>query len=106
MRRTLVVANRTLGGEHLASELEARMRAGPAAFFVLVPASHTDDGAVGDANPVLAIADLVRDREFDEILLSTLPPGPSRWLRQDLPHRVERRFGLPVTHVVAVPEPA
>jgi hypothetical protein len=34
------------------------------------------------------------------VILSTLPPGPSRWLGMDLPHRVERRFGVPVTHVV------
>src|SRR5512134_620323 len=33
------------------------------------------EGCVGDANPVLAAADLMIDREFDEIILSTLPPG-------------------------------
>jgi hypothetical protein len=35
-----------------------------------------------------------------------LPPGASRWLKQDLPHRVERSFSVPVTHVVGeVQEP-
>lgn len=59
------------------------------------------DGEVGDANPVDAIRDvLLRDR-FDEVILVTFPPGISRWLRQDLPHRVERAFGIPVTHLVA-----
>jgi cell pole-organizing protein PopZ len=62
------------------------------------------DGEVADENPLEAIGDAVRDREFDEIILSTLPPGLSRWLRQDLPHRVERTFEGTVTHVVAEPE--
>jgi hypothetical protein len=66
------------------------------------------EGEVGDENPLLAIADVVREREFDEIILSTLPPGVSRWLRQDLPHRAERQFDLPVHHVVgdAAPSPS
>jgi hypothetical protein len=58
------------------------------------------DGEVGDPNPLQAIADAMRERAFDEIILSTLPPGASRWLKQDLPHRVERSFSIPVTHVV------
>jgi hypothetical protein len=63
-------------------------------------------GEVGDPDPLQAIADALRERPFDEIILSTLPPGASRWLRQDLPHRVERSFSVPVTHVVAeVEEP-
>ena len=63
-------------------------------------------GEVGDPDPLQAIADAMRERPFDEIILSTLPPGASRWLRQDLPHRVERSFSVPVTHVVAeVEEP-
>ena len=33
------------------------------------------------------------------VILSTLPLGASRWLKQDLPHRLERTFGLPVTLV-------
>jgi hypothetical protein len=64
------------------------------------------DGEVGDANPLEAVGDTLRDGKFDEIILSTLPPGASRWLKQDLPHRVERSFELPVTHIVGEPEPA
>jgi hypothetical protein len=63
-------------------------------------------GEVGDPNPLQAIADALRERTVDEIILSTLPPGGSRWLKQDLPHRVERSFSIPVTHVVGeVEEP-
>jgi hypothetical protein len=62
------------------------------------------DGEVGDPNPMEAIADATRERTFDEIILSTLPPGASRWLKQDLLHRVERSFTIPVTHVVGEAE--
>lgn len=60
-------------------------------------------GEVGDESPVLAVGDAIRRDHFDEIIVSTFPPGASRWLKRDLPHRLER-YGLPVTHVVAVPE--
>jgi hypothetical protein len=60
------------------------------------------DGEVGDGRPVDAIRDaMLHAPPFDEIILSTLPPGMSKWLRQDLPHRVERAFDLPTTTVVA-----
>ena len=58
-------------------------------------------GSIGDADPVLAVADALPRDEFDEIVVSTLPPGLSRWMRQDLPHRLARRTDLPVCHVVA-----
>jgi hypothetical protein len=59
------------------------------------------DGEVGDSRPFQAIADVFERGEiFDGIVLSTLPPKLSRWLKLDLPHRVESTFGLPVIHVV------
>ncbi len=58
-------------------------------------------GEVGDENPALAVGDVLRREHFDEIIVSTLPPGPSRWLKRDLPKRLEREHHLPVTHVVA-----
>jgi hypothetical protein len=65
-------------------------------------------GEVGDANVVYAISAALRnvDYEADEIVLSTLPPGPSKWLKLDVPSRVRREFDLPVTHLVAESEPA
>ena len=137
MRRYLVVANRTLGGEHLLDALRQRTAQGECAVHVVVPASHPSSawsdeqvavaarakleealarfrelgvevtGEVGDASPVRAVGDvLLGDQAFDEIILSTLPPGPSRWLKQDVIHRLERSVDVPVTHVVAAAEPA
>ena len=40
----------------------------------------TADGAVGDPDPLKAIEKTLAQRPFDEIILSTLPPGISRWL--------------------------
>ena len=61
-------------------------------------------GEVGDASPMAAIGDALRENAYDGLVLSTFPRGLSRWLRQDLPHRAERTFGLPVTHVVTQPD--
>jgi len=57
-------------------------------------------GSVGDANPIDAVADLLHHQEFDAVIVSTLPPGLSRWIHQDLPRRLERRVELPVRHVI------
>ena len=63
------------------------------------------DGEVGDGSPMLAVEDAIREQgPFEAIVLSTLPPGLSRWLRLDLPHRVESAFGLRVIHVIGEPD--
>lgn len=59
-------------------------------------------GEVGDPSPVQAVGDVLRRGEtFDEVILSTLPAGPSKWLRMDLPARIERTTGLPLTHITS-----
>ena len=63
-------------------------------------------GSVGDASPMLAISDALLVRPYDEIILYTLPAGMSRWLRQDLPERVHRRFEIPLTVVIGEPATA
>jgi len=64
------------------------------------------DGEVGDASAFLAVRDcLLADGSYAGIILSTLPPGVSRWLKQDLPHRLERTFGIPVTQLTGQYEP-
>ncbi len=57
----------------------------------------TVDGEVGDPNPAKAISDVLKRRSYDEVVLSTLPKGVSRWLGLDIPHQVQRRFHVPVT---------
>jgi hypothetical protein len=60
-------------------------------------------GEVGDGHPVAAVLDVFNrgDVPVDEVLLSTLPPGPSRWLRMDAPRRLAQAVAVPVTHLVA-----
>jgi GABA permease len=59
------------------------------------------DGEVGDAHPQLAVEDAIRSgREPDEIIVSTLPSGVSKWLRLDL-MRLLSRYDVPVTHLVS-----
>src|SRR5579859_6851930 len=63
-------------------------------------AGHEVTGEVGDAEPLMAIQDAVNLGDYDEIIISTLPLGISRWLKLDLVSKA-RGLGLPVTHVAA-----
>jgi hypothetical protein len=58
------------------------------------------EGDLGGSDPLEAIEKVCADRQFDEIIVTTLPQYVSRWLRSDLPHQAERRFGLPVTTII------
>jgi hypothetical protein len=126
-KRVLVVANRTAATPTLLEEVRARARRSPCTFTLLVPRPYWDpeteeaaatlelaiplldeaagghvDGIVGDSDPFAAVQQAVERRSFDEVIISTLPARVSRWLRRDLPHRVEA-LGLPVTVVTAKP---
>ena len=57
-------------------------------------------GMIGDPDPFNAVQDAVNLHGFDEIIVSTLSPRVSRWLRMDLPRRLTV-LGLPVTTVTA-----
>ncbi len=136
-KQILVIANQTLGGASLRSEIERRITAEPCKLTLVVPATPPQEhaiwtegeafeiarkrldvairtfkemgadveGVVGDASPMTALGDAMLGSRFDEIILSTLPPGVSRWLKQDLAHRVERRYNLPVTTIISEREP-
>jgi hypothetical protein len=131
MTRYLVVANKTLGAEGLMGRVKECMAAGPCSFHIVVPAAHPHGswtegavrviaterldralerfaaigaeatGEVGDTSPILAVNDALIAGQYDGIILSTLPPGVSRWLKKDLLHRMEQRFGLPIIHVTS-----
>jgi hypothetical protein len=58
------------------------------------------EGSIGDPEPLMAIQDAVNLGHYDEIIVSTLPLGISRWLKLDLISKA-KALGLPVTHVLA-----
>ena len=67
-------------------------------------------GEVGDVSPVLAVGDAIigahhgGQAPFDEVIVSTLPLGVSRWVKQDVVHRLQRAHPtLTITHVVSAP---
>ena len=90
----------TEGHDH--AEAERRLAAALEKFRAL---GAEADGEVGDASPVLAISDALIGGTYDGVILSTLPAGVSRWLRLDLPHRIESKLGIKVIHVTGRLEP-
>ena len=73
------------------------------ALEIFAVAGISATGEVADADPVYAVGDvLLRELgRFDEIIISTLPVGTSKWLAQNMVRRLRRSTGLPVTHVLA-----
>ena len=102
---TLLVPNPT-HGLHTVVDPEDQ-DAGEAESIVELAVPLLEDAAggpvehmVGDPVPLDAIQDAVNLGNFDEIILSTLPARVSRWLKLDLPSKVQG-LGLPVTTVTA-----
>jgi len=126
-RHVLVVANVTAGSQELLSALRTRAESGPTTIHLVVPATPFGggragamqklqkalaeiraigvqaNGSVGPPDPLAATIDAWDPRQFDEIIVSTLPIGSSRWMRAGLPARIEQFTGAPVTHVVSRP---
>ena len=119
----LVVANVTAGSDELTACLRERSEQAACRFTLVMPASGAEarerlddaltrmreaglenvEGRVGDPDPVVAVMDMWDPMKFDEIIVSTLPTGTSRWLGLDLPHRLEKLTSVPVRHVVSHP---
>jgi hypothetical protein len=122
----LVVANLTAGSTHLLDALKARAARSPIRITLVMPASGPGlggreavrerldealagmrdagldaEGAIGDADPMEAVAECFDPARHDEAIVCTLPGRSSKWLQYDFPHRVARFTGVPVTHVVA-----
>jgi hypothetical protein len=120
----LVVANVTAGSDELLGALRERVEQNSCHFTLLMPATGVDaherldtalermrgaglehlSGAVGDPDPVVAVMEAWDPMKFDEILVSTLPTGSSRWLEANLPRRLEKLTSVPVRHVVSAPK--
>ena len=124
-RRILIVAHKSVATPALVHELEARTEAGACQLDLLIPdaddpataawtlrrAQRMLSKAVGAPvegivteghDPYAGIALALRQRVYDEVLISTLPEGGSQWLHDDLPARVAR-MGVNVTVVSAAP---
>ena len=122
----LVVANLTANSQHLLDALKARAERSPIRVTLVMPAQGPGlggreavkarldealegmraagleaDGAIGDADPMEAVAECFDPARHDEAVVCTLPGRSSKWLQHDFPHRVARFTGVPVTHVVA-----
>jgi hypothetical protein len=119
----LVVANVTASSDELLAALRERAEAGACRFTLVMPGTGADrnerldaalermraagldnvDGSIGDADPVVAVMDVWDPMKFDDIVVSTLPTGSSRWMGLDVPHRLEKLTSVPVRHVVSEP---
>jgi hypothetical protein len=122
----LVVANLTATSQHLLDALKARAERSPIRVTLVMPARGPGlggreavrerldealagmrdagleaDGAIGDADPMEAVAECFDPARHDEAIVCTLPGRSSKWIQHDFPHRVARFTGVPVTHVVA-----
>jgi hypothetical protein len=65
------------------------------------------EARVGDESPLQAAEDaMATDGPFEAIIVSTLPPGMSRWLKLDVHNRLRQRYDIPVISVVTARETA
>jgi hypothetical protein len=63
------------------------------------------EAKVGDPDPLAAVQDECNFNSYDEVIVSTLPLHLSKWLRIDLPRKVQAATGLPVRHIEAAKVP-
>jgi len=101
----LVVPRRPHGMHKVVDPLEAGEGEARAVLDDALPrlseaAGQEVTGSIGDAEPLMAIHDAVNLGDYDEIIISTLPLGISRWLKLDIVSKA-RALGLPVTHVAS-----
>jgi hypothetical protein len=130
VRRTLVVANQTVGGQQLIDHLKRKAEDGPRGFIVICPQSADEEtgngegqsdahkrlahtlselqdagleavGQVAHSDPYTAVQNALQFYAPDDIVVSTFPETRSGWLRSDLIGRIESSSGKPVEHVVS-----
>ncbi|MDQ3933234.1 MAG: universal stress protein [Actinomycetota bacterium] len=127
VRRVLVVANQTVGGDPLIDKIKEEAAESPSTFVVILPQGDTGEhgdahqrlaqtlerlndegieavGQVMDPDPFTAIQNALQFYPADEIIISTFPETRSGWMRNDLIDRVRRSTSKPVEHVVVEEE--
>lgn len=91
-----------VGGENRTAIEVARLRAGRARSLLEGVGARVTAARIGGYDPLVAVEEELHGGTYEAVVITTLPPGVSRWLRLDLPARVSRRFpGIKVIHVVA-----
>jgi hypothetical protein len=133
IKRTLVVANQTMGGSELLETLKSKASEEPRRFIVIAPASDANGEAEGGSDAAGRLAHMLAELESagleaigqvvhpdpytaiqnalqfygpDDIVISTFPETRSGWLRADLIGRVQTSTGKPVEHIVSDESPA
>jgi hypothetical protein len=125
-RVTLVIANKTSGGEELLERLQEKAAHGERHLFIAVVPQQDGHGAaareararlqamlaklraagllcagmIGDPDPYTATMNALELFRVDDVVISTLPDERSGWLRSDLLARVRGATTVPVEHVV------
>jgi GABA permease len=59
------------------------------------------EGDLGDHRPLHAMDDAVKAFNPDLIVISTHPEERSQWLRQDIVEQAQRKYGLPIRHIIS-----
>jgi GABA permease len=67
----------------------------------LAAAGARATGEIGSPDPIAAIAAVLERSSFDEILVAAPAAALSKWLKLDLPSRIERRFHVKVAQLPA-----
>lgn len=82
---------------------DAVARAERAAARIRQAGLDLEETIVGDPDPFAAVGDVLHARHFDEVIVSVLPHGISKWLALGLPARLRRTHDLPISQVTAHP---
>jgi hypothetical protein len=127
---TLVVANKTSGGEELIDHLKAKAAQDERRLFIAVIPQQSGSGSaprearirlgamldrldaagllsagmIGDPDPYTAVMNALELFKVDDVVISTLPNERSGWLRAKLIERVSQATSAPVEHVVVDPQ--
>ena len=120
----LVLANKTARSDELFDALAARAATAPIRLDFVAPPERFDPaaraeaqqrldealqrahdagweatGQIGDCDALTAVVEAYDPRRHDEIIVATLPPSLSVWLRIDLPRQIARATNALVNDV-------